>query len=126
MNKLSQINLYDDQGGLSGFGKLGLEPGKGSASDAPLIFSNFISSAVGLITVIAIIWFVFIFMTGAISIITSGGDKNSMESAKKKISSGVIGLVVTIFGFLIIKFIGSLFGVDVLDFASMFESLLIK
>lgn len=116
------INLFEGEG-LRGFGPLGLE-GKG-IGDAPTLFASFISSAIGLMTIIAIIWFVFIFMLGAIGIITSGGDKNSNESARKKITSGVIGLVVTIFGILIVRFIGKLFGLDLLDFGEMFNALTI-
>lgn len=116
------INLFEGDG-FKGFGTLGLV---GDNQDAVSIFSNFISSAIGLITLIAIIWFIFIFLSGAVAIITSGGDKNSNESARKKISSGVIGLVVTIFGVLIIRFIGTLFGLDLLDFGSMFTTLTIK
>ena len=89
-------------------------------------FAAFISSAIGLITLIGIIWFVFIFITGAVGIITSGGDKNSNESARKKITSGIIGLIVTFFGILIVRFIGKIFGLDLLDFADMFGTLIIK
>lgn len=124
MNKLAQINLFDGQG-FSGFGPLGLE-GK-SAEEAPSIFANFVSSAVGLITLVGIIWFVFIFVMGAVGIITSGGDKNSMESAKKKLSSGVIGLIVMVFALSIINFIGSLLGLNnILNFYTLFNLLQIK
>jgi len=124
MKRIAQINLYDGQG-FYGFGSLGLE-GK-SAQDAPNLFTTFISSAVGLMSLIGIIWFVFIFMTGAIGIITSGGDKNALEQAKKKISSGIIGLVVMLFAILIIGFIGSLFGLNnILNFSTLFSLLIIK
>lgn len=122
MQKLAQTNLFEGSG-LKGYGTLGLENG----GDAPSIFANFISSSIGLITIIGIIWFIFIFFIGAIGIITSGGDKNANEAAKKKITSGVIGLVVTVLGLLIVKLIGSLIGLgDILDFNRMFSSLTIK
>jgi len=119
MKYLAQINLYDG-GGFKGFGKLGLE--NELATNADLVFGNFISSVIGLITIIAIVWFIFIFITGAVGIITSGGDKNSIESAKKKITSGIIGLVVTIFGIFIIKLIGYILGLpNILNFVSLFS-----
>ena len=115
------INLYEGEG-FKGFGKLGLE--NESAFNADSIFTKFISSAIGLITVIAIIWFIFIFLTGAIGIISSGGDKNSNEAARKKISSGIIGLVVVVLGIFIIKLIGTLIGLpDILNFPAMFSNL---
>lgn len=124
MKNLAQINFFNDPRGYRGFGILGLE--QNSTDEAPLIFTKFVSSAIGLITVIAIIWFLFIFITGALGIITSAGDKNSNESARKKITSGIIGLIVTILGMLIIRLIGKVFGLDVLDFTTMFNALIIK
>ena len=122
MNKLTQIDLAP-AGGYKGFGALGLEQNQNGVS----VFATFISSAIGLITLIAIIWFVFIFLTGAVGIITSGGDKNSNESARKKITSGIIGLVITVFGILIVRLIGNIIGLgDVLNFGTMFEKLIIR
>lgn len=122
INKLAQIELAP-AGGYKGFGPLGLEQDQNGVA----VFATFISSAIGLITLIAIIWFVFIFLTGAVGIITSGGDKNSNESARKKISSGIIGLVVTVFGILIVRLIGNIIGLgDVLNFGTMFEKLIIR
>lgn len=124
MMKTAQINLYSDPSGYKGFGTLGLAGGN---TNAPSIFSTFISSAIGLITVIGIIWFVFIFMTGAIGIITSGGEKGSMESAKKKITSGIIGITVSVLGLLIVRLVGSLIGLpNILNFGSMFSNLIIR
>ena len=110
-----------DFGTLRGIGPLGLE-GKPDASVAMGVFSNFISSTIGLITIIAIIWFVFIFIMGAIGIISSGGDKQAMESARKKITSGVIGLVVVIAGMFVIQLIGRIIGIpEILNITKMFN-----
>lgn len=120
----TQTNLFEGNG-LFGIGPLGLE-GK-DPTEAPTLFATFISSAIGIITLIGIIWFVFIFIMGAVGIITSGGDKNSLESAKKKISSGLIGLVVMLFAMLIIGFAGTVFGLkDILNFQALFTLLQIK
>ncbi|HCR36001.1 hypothetical protein A2130_04470 [Candidatus Woesebacteria bacterium GWC2_33_12] len=125
MNKLTQINLYDPaQGNLKGFGALGLEIPAGSPIQ---IFAKFITSTIGIISLIAIIWFVYIFLMGAVSIITSGGDKNALESAKKKITSGLIGLMITIFAIFLVRFIGYIIGLpDILSIGGFFESLIIK
>ncbi len=124
MKLAANIKLYDGQG-LYGFGPLGLE-GK-TSDEAPTVFATLISSSLGLITLIGIIWFVFTFISGALAIITSGGDKNSMEQAKKKLTSGVIGLVVMLLSILIINFIGSIFGIgNLLNFQYLFSLLEIK
>ncbi len=128
MNKIAQIDLYDKNttsGSLQGFGSLGLETNP--ASEAPNLFVAFISSAIGLITLIAVIWFIFTFISGALGIISSGGDKNSMEAAKKRITSGLIGLTITVLGVIIIRFIGSIIGLgDILEFSNLFQRLIIK
>lgn len=123
--KLAQdLKLYEGTDGLKGFGQLGLEFGIGSPI---LVFTKFLSSTVGLISLIAVIWFIFTLILGAVSIITSGGDKNSMESAKKKITSGIIGLIATIVALFILKFVGFVFGIpDILNPTAVYEKLIIK
>lgn len=124
MMKLAQgapIELYDkNQTNLKGFGPLGLEQGQDGVS----VFATFLSSAVGLITIIGIIWVVFIIVTGAVGIITSGGDKQALEGAKKKITNGIIGLVVLVTSLFILALIGKIIGIPgILDIATLFSKL---
>lgn len=121
MKYLTQIQIGPD-GGFKGFGPLGLE-GK-TGTDATTIFASFISSAIGLITIIGVIWFIFIIATGALGIISSGGDKQALEGAKKKIANGVIGLIVTISALFILSLIGTLLGIPtILNFTQMFTNI---
>ena len=94
-------------------------PGTGPLSNpganAGTVFTNFLSGIVGLITVVAGIWFVFLLITGAISIMTSGGDKAAVESARKRITSGIIGIAVVVAGIFLADLIGSFLGFDLLD-----------
>ena len=103
-------------------------PGTGSLADpigsggAVTVFSNFISSLVGVMTIIAIIWAVFSIITGAISIISSGGDKQALESARKKITTGIIGLVIVLVSLLIIELVGYFLGVSgILNIQTLFN-----
>ncbi len=115
MDKLAQINF----GKLEGFGPLG-NPGAGGVG----IFSKFISSAVGLMTIVAIIWFVFTFIIGAIGIITAGGDKQALEGARKKIVNGIIGLIVVIAAIFIVRLIGFLIGIpNILNLNQLFTQI---
>lgn len=121
-NLLAEDLIVAPEGGFKGFGRLGLENETPLA--ASFIFSNFISSAIGLITIIGIIWFVFLFITGAISYMSAGGDKAAIESARKKIINGVVGLVIIAFGLLIIKLVGTLIGLpDILNFNILFTKI---
>ena len=119
-NLIAQAQNGIPLGQLKGFGPLGLE-GDSLATNASLTFTKFINSTIGLMTIIAIIWFIFVFFIGAIGIITAGGDKNALESARKKITTGIIGLVVVIAAIFIIKLIGFLLGIpDILNFNLLF------
>ena len=120
MINLTQIQLFPD-GGFSGFGPLG------SGENAPATFNKFLSSTVGIMTIIAIIWFIFVFIGGAIGIISSGGDKAALEAARKKITTGIIGIVVVVAAVFIIDLIGNLIGIpNILNPAELLQQVLIK
>ena len=55
-------------------------------------------------------WAVFTIITGAISIISSGGDKQALEGARKKITTGIIGLIIVLVALLIIEVVGYFLG----------------
>jgi hypothetical protein len=117
-NLLAELQIAPNRG-FTGFGPLGLQGT--TASNADITFTNFLSSTIGVLTIIAIIWFVFILITGAISYMSSGGDKAAIESSGKKILNGVIGLVVVVIAIFIIKLIGYLIGIpDILNFTFLF------
>jgi hypothetical protein len=104
MNKLlADIKL----GPLQGVGPLG-NPGEG----APGIFNSVVSKIIGVMTVVAFIWFTFQLIIGAIRIVTSGGDKGQLEAARKQITSGIIGVVVVIAAVFIVSLIGTLLGIN--------------
>lgn len=118
MNYLTQSEV--NFGEFKGFGTLG-NPGGGTGIE---IFSKFISSTIGIMTIVAIIWFVFVFFIGAIGIITAGGDKQALESARKKIITGIIGIVVVVAAIFIIKFVGFLIGIpNILDINALFTQI---
>ena len=104
-NLLSDIDLYEGDK-LQGFGPLG------EANDAPGLFNKFLTNTIGVITIVAFIWFLFLLITGAISIMTAGGDKNAVQNGAKKITNGIIGLVVLISALFLIQLIGKLLGIE--------------
>ena len=52
---------------------------------------------------------------GGLTWVTASGDKANSEKAKSQITDAVIGLVVMALSFAIIKFIGSVLGMDILN-----------
>lgn len=118
MNRLlAQGIQIAPSGGFHGIGPLGNPQGNGLPA-----LSNFISVVIGIMTIIAFIWFTFILVTGAISIIGSGGDKQALENARKKITNGIIGLILVIAAVFIIDLIGNIFGISFLNILQLFKN----
>lgn len=111
-------------GGFKGPGTGPLsDPTKGGGTGIEA-FTKFISSTIGLMTIIAIIWFIFTLITGAIAMISAGSDKASLENARKKITNGLIGLVVTIAAIFIIDLVGNLIGIpNILKLPELFTQI---
>ncbi|MEK7525946.1 MAG: hypothetical protein AAB546_00505 [Patescibacteria group bacterium] len=113
------------EGGFRGFGPLGLEGEEASTSGS--VFTKVLSTTIGVMTVIAIIWFVIQFFLGAIAIIFSGGDKGKLTEARQKMTTGIIGLVVVIAAIFLIDLVGSILGIeDVLNITFMINLLGMK
>lgn len=79
-------------------------------------FSRVIPNFITLIFVVGILVFVLYFMFGAISWITSGGDKTAAEIAKHRISQAVIGLFILLLIFAILNLIELFFGIKIKGF----------
>ena len=94
------------------------------SSDPVTTLANLISTIIGLLTVIAALYFMFMIITGAIGIISSGGDKGSYEDARKKITTGAIGFVVVIAAMFIMSLVSILLGIpDILNLGDMIEAI---
>ncbi len=77
-------------------------------------FATILPNVVTLSFIIASIIFFFMIVTGAIGWISSGGDKTALESARGKISSAIIGIVILFATFAIIKVIEGFFAIKIL------------
>jgi hypothetical protein len=77
--------------------------------------SSLLKSGIVLIFVAGGVLFFFILTTGGIKWLSSSGDKAKLESAQKQISSSLVGLVILLSSFAIIKLIEVLFGIDLLN-----------
>jgi len=76
------------------------------------VFQNLVGKVLGFV---AIVFFV-ILIIGGFRFITSGGDPKAVDSAKKTISSAIIGLIVIMIAYLVVVLISKLTGVDITTF----------
>lgn len=77
----------------------------------------FLASGINLVFGIGGIITLFMLLIGAVEYITSGGDKEAVEKARKKITTALIGLVILFCVYGIVKIVGDLFGINLLQFS---------
>lgn len=104
--------------GIGPLGELCDDPSKASSK-----FTNFISMAIGIMTIVAFIWFLFLLVTGALSWMASEGDKTKVQTARKKITYGLVGLIIVISAIFLAKIIGAIFGIDFLDIGGFINNI---
>lgn len=109
-------------GPLEGLGPLG-KPIATPADPGASALTDFISKAIGIMTIVAFIWFIFQLFIGAISWLGSGGDKAKLQEAQKKITTAVVGLVIVISAIFLTKIISAVFGIDILDLTNFITTL---
>jgi hypothetical protein len=78
-------------------------------------FTSILSKIIGIMTIIAGIWFFFILVIGAFGFLTAGGDPKKIEGATKRISNGLTGLIVIVLAYALISLIGNILGFDILN-----------
>ena len=122
---ISSIIFADNGTGLGilrGLGPLGFETGDITKTNAFTLLSNTLSIIVGVLTVIAGIWFLFQIITAGYQWLISGGDKASVAAARDKLTFSLIGLVIIVMAFAIVSLVGTLFGIDFLRPATILEN----
>ncbi len=90
------------------------QPGATQATAAEAL-SQFISNMIGFLTILAGILFMLYFFFSALQWATAGSDEGKVESAKKQMTNGAIGLIIVILAYGIIAALGSIVGLDILD-----------
>lgn len=82
----------------------------------------FIPNAIGLLFVVGVVGFMFMMIWGAVQWIFSGGDKGAIEGARGRITNALLGIILLLSTFAIIKLVETFFGINILtiDIAGMF------
>jgi hypothetical protein len=88
-------------------GNLGNKTGKS-------FVEGLVSGLLGLSFVIGTLVFFFVLIMGAIQWISSGGDKQALESARGKVTSAIIGLVILFSLFAILNLLEVFFHINIM------------
>lgn len=81
--------------------------------DLDVIFKN----VVGVILALAGLVLFIMLIIGGFRFITSNGDPKAVDSAKKTLTSAIVGLIVLLFAYVILTVISKLTGVDITSFS---------
>lgn len=86
--------------------------GSGNYND---VFGRYIGTFWGLAYTAGALIFLLYFIWGGVEWIMGGGNKERVENAKSKISNGLLGLTLLAASFVLVKSIGYILGIDVLE-----------
>ena len=102
-------------GGPTGFGPWG---NLGSITDTGIsarAFTQILSQVIGVMTIIAGIWFILQFIIASFGFLTAGGNQGNVKKAWYTITHTLIGLVVVVAAYALISLFGSMLGFDILN-----------
>ena len=74
-------------------------------------FSKLLSGVISVFFILAVLYFLFFFMTGAITYISAGGDDKKVQTAKTQITNATIGLAIIFLVYTLLQLIGTFFGI---------------
>lgn len=95
--------------------KISLAPADEFAGLEDLTAPGILSGAIGLVLLLVAIVFFFILVIGGLKWVTSGGDEKKVGAARAQITNALIGLAIVFAAWAIMKLIGSIFGISILD-----------
>lgn len=109
-------------GSLLGIGPLG---NFAACTGSVPLFVRVISIIIGVLTAFGSLWFIFQLFLGAINWISAGGDKQQIETARKRLTNAVVGLLIVVASYAIIAVVGAFLGIDIINFEVMIQNLAI-
>lgn len=95
-----------------------------STGDATQKFEKYLSQIVGVLTIIAVLFFVAQIIFAGYAFISSQGDEKVMEASRKRLTEAVLGLTIVVIAVGLGSLIAWLLGVGgMLDINAMFKSM---
>lgn len=98
-------------------------PGKipSSGVEATTMLEKLASNLIGILTIVAVLFFVIQIIFAGYSFISSGGDEKVMETSRKKLTNGVLGLFIVVVALGLGSLIAKLLGLNnIFDLNQMF------
>ena len=86
----------------------GIDPNK--YGNATLSLEKIVSQVIGILTIVAFVYFSIQIILAGYAFVTSEGDEKKIETSRKRLTEGVLGIVVIIVALGLAALIGSLAG----------------
>lgn len=112
MQKLLALSKAQPLGNITTPG--GYQPGT-SIQESTGAVEKLLSNVLVVLTIVASLAFAIMFLLGGLNWITAGGDKGKIDTAKKMMTSGAIGLIVIAVSYSIVWIVGKALGIDILN-----------
>ena len=114
---MAQINLLAANVTIPKITGPGVDPG----TNGTAAMEKIIGQTIGVLTIIAIIYFVIQVILGGYAFISAQGDPKAIEAARKRLTDGVLGVVIVIVAVGLGSLVATLFGItNILDLNAMF------
>jgi hypothetical protein len=86
-----------------------------TGSNAALNLERFISNAIGALTVLGGLFFIFYFVMGGLNWVTAGGEQSKVTKARDQMIQGVVGMVVIVISYGLLGLVGGFVGFNFLN-----------
>lgn len=113
------IGLFGAPSALAAITNPALKGDLGNSGDPASVFGRYIGTFWGLAYVIGALIFILYFIWGGVEWIMGGGNEERITNAKNKISNGILGLALLAGSWALIKAIGYVLGIDILENLSL-------
>lgn len=113
------MGVIDDFQIITGLGPLGTEDPANFATR----FTSVMSNIIGVLTVSGGLWFVFQIFMASFNWLTSGGEKQQLENAKKRFTNSIIGLFLVVASYGIIVLVTTFLGLPIINLENLILSL---
>lgn len=84
----------------------------------------YVSDIIGLITALAILFFIVYSFMAAFEWATAGGESGKVEKAKNRLMFGTLGIILIVATYSILGLIGSLIGIDILNPGELIQNII--
>jgi hypothetical protein len=97
--------------------------GPWNSGDPGTNIATIISKALGLLTIMAGIWFLFQVIIAGYNFMSAAGDKGRIENANRKLTNSIVGLIIVAAAYGLLALVGMFLGVNFLEIGTFIENI---